>query len=163
MGDIASMTVGQLQLGYRKVEKIDIESVALNAFIKILDTNKSGIAVVAQNVFNQEEVVGNISASDLKNIGNAAELFSILYLPITSFLSRNTKTNHSFTNSSLNPPQIPPPLTVNTNNTLASVLWIFCLHKIHRIFVVDLDQQLIGVITPSDILRLFVSPEHFGI
>jgi len=152
LGNLGSMTVGQLQLGYRKVEKIDSLSVTINAFIKILETSKSGIAVVRQNAFEQEELIGNISASDLKDIGTSAELFALLYVPVISFLERKTGNK-----------TLPPPQAVSPSDTISSVLWNFFQSKVHRLFVVnpDLDEQLVGVITPNDVLKLFMSPEYF--
>jgi len=79
-----------------------------------LETSKSGIAVVRQNAFEQEELIGNISASDLTDIGSSAELFSLLYVPVISFLERKTGNK-----------TLPLPQAVTPSDTISSVLWTF--------------------------------------
>jgi len=148
MGNVSAETIEQLQIGYRDVVSVDPDLAVIQAFVKMVETRKSGIAVVQANEFDEMALIGNVSASDLKDIGYDGQLFSKLYIPVSTFLEMKTKYA-----------AVPPPLTVSPQESISHVLEQFHQHGIHRLYIVDTenDTSLLGVITPSDVLRLFAS------
>ena len=72
-----------------------------------------------------------------------AEYFMHLLLPVTQFL----KTQHSWK----------APVTVTLSSTLETVLLKLCWFRLHRVWIVDEENRPIGVITLTDVLKVFNS------
>jgi CBS domain-containing protein len=104
MGDIATMSVDDFRLGYGDVVTVNHNEKTINgthlderqigdcnssleidaAFLKMYKMNVSGVAVVDDS----DTVIGNISVSDLKDIGYGANMFRKLYVSCGTFLNR---------------------------------------------------------------------------
>jgi len=143
IGNIAVSTVGQLRLGYRKVHSITLETKVISAFRAMIENHVSGLAVLHDN-----EIVGNISASDIKELGFEFNLFSRLFVSIKEFFGENMK----------------PLQSVTPQTKFKDVVTLFLKNKVHRVYVVD-EKDVVGVITPSDILKCFQTKPHnpFGV
>jgi len=101
----------------------------------------SGIALV-----DNGRVVGNISSPDLRLvIKDVPESFAYLYLPVGRFLEKL---------ASKYPGQVRPDIiTVALESTIRDALRVFSEEKVFRIYVVDAERRLVGVIKLSDILE----------
>lgn len=73
--------------------------------------------------------------------GMRAENFTHLLLPVKQFL----KTQHSWK----------APVTVSLNTRLESVLYKLTWFRLHRLWIVDEDNKPVGVISLTDVLKLF--------
>jgi CBS domain-containing protein len=105
----------------------------------IRDRNVTGVAVVDEG----NTLVNDFSASDLK-LAYGEHLFDLLAHPLEEFLQRkNMKT----------------PIYVTPNTPLKNVLKVITEQQIHRIFVVDNKKYPKSVITLTDILKFFSSPD----
>jgi len=135
----AHKTINSLGLAIKEVHTINNDSAALRAFHSIIKLKVSGLAVVNE----QKIIIGNISASDLKNIGTGGESVGRLLLPLDQFLQLDGN---------------PMPLhSVTKDDTFAQVVEK-CVHtKSHRVFVVGSNCVPEGVISLSDILRTAVA------
>jgi len=143
MGNIAIMPISQLRLGYRQVYTVSLKSVTIDAFKYLLAMKVSSLAVV-----DDGKLVGNLSASDLKDIGYDMLLFGKLFLTVEEFLKQK-----------LDGSTMPPPLTVSPSTTMEQLLQMFADYSVHRFFVTD-GSTLLGVITPADIFSCFHSKPH---
>jgi len=135
-------TVAELRLGYKDVIAVHENDTAAQAFRLISDKRVQGIAVLDAN----DRLIGNISASDLKVIGHTAKLLPLLLVPLkefSSFIAPNET--------------IPGPVTVNPSNTIEEVFFKITVAKVHRAYVVNEQQKLLGVISLLDLLELFHS------
>lgn len=104
--------------------------------LELLSThNVGGIAIVD----DRHQITGSFSASDLR--GLKPDHFEFFKGTTSQFL-RNIKAYRA-------------PITCNPLSTLEEVLDTMQKEKLHRIFVVDENSHLRGVITLSDLLLLF--------
>jgi len=143
IGELASKTVDTFKLGYRDVIRVNHRRTILEAFLYMDGIGVSGIAVSDDN----DRLIGNISATDLRDIGFGAENFRILYSDCASFIEHKQKTN-----------KIPKLVAVNRDSTIKEVLDKFGGHHIHRVYVVEEDSNLpVGVISDGDIIALFAT------
>jgi CBS domain-containing protein len=141
MGDIATATVEDTKLGFCDLVTINKNERALNAFMKLYSYNLSGLAVVD----NTDTVIGNISVSDLKDIGYTASMFKRLNVTSGTFLNRKIEGGN-----------LPKLVSANRNSTIKEVLEMYKNNDIHRVYVVTAEfHKPLGVITLSDMLGLF--------
>jgi len=147
MGPLANKTVQELKLGLRHVHTVTNGTQALQAFKILIRESVSGVAIVDDD----NKVIGNISASDLKLIGYDMELYSKLFGTVADFV----KQKELFSNLSA------IPITTAPSSTFKEILELFEKHKVHRIYVVDDTKPLplVGVITQGDVLKCFASQD----
>jgi len=87
------------------------------------------------------KLVGNFSASDLRGIGS--EDYPNLLRPIKEYLSQ-----HNFKSLF--------PITCSASETLENVLCKMVATKVHRVWVVDSEKRLLGVVSITDVMRAFL-------
>jgi predicted transcriptional regulator len=134
LGIITKRTLKELGLDFGPVLAIPKGKPLIDAFSHIVETKFLGLAVIDE----KGKLVNNISASDVK--GLTKETFWNLNLPIEKVLNLQNKL---------------PPVTCNADTTLGQVLQKLVDYKIHRIFVVDKENQPTNVITLTTIMKLF--------
>jgi CBS domain-containing protein len=144
MGNLATSTIGQLRLGFKKVVTVDEDTKSLEAFTTLLNKEVSGLGVTSKD----GKLIGHLSASDLKDIGYDMLLFGKLFVSVGSFLKQK-----------LDGTSAPPPLTVSHNTTIKELLQDFISYGVHRFFIED-KGTLLGIISPIDVLRCFMTPKH---
>jgi len=101
----------------------------------------TGIAITN----DEDRIIGNISISDLKDIGSSAANFKKLYLDCGTFIEqRETGVN------------VPKLIWANRRSSIKEVLGQFKAHKIHRVYIIEPQSHMpVGVITTTDIISLF--------
>lgn len=133
-----SNTVSELKLGTQNVKTISIDALARDAFTLIRKEGVSAIGIVD----NEGRLLANLSATDLKLIGQDSAYFRLLNLPLNKLRDYAS---------------LPAPVTVRPQNSLAQVINSFNrIPLIHRVYVVDDEGKPIAIITPSDILAALV-------
>jgi len=141
MGDFTNMSVGQFQLGYKKVHRMHQSRRVIDIFLQMKNLGVSGLAIVNDEI----KLVGNISVSDLKDIGGNAQNFITLWADATTFInSREYGAN------------VPKLVYVTPHNTIKEVLSRLHTYGIHRVYVVENNTHYpIGVISCADIISFF--------
>jgi len=140
-GEIANLTIDQLHLGFKEVITINRTAKAFEAFLLIREKGISGVAVLDEN----ENLLGNISSSDLKHINYDSEIMIRLAQPIDTYLrSSNSK-------------EIPAPIVVTPQSTLHDLLTKMNLNKVHRIYLTNEHNKLMGVISQIDIVEILLN------
>lgn len=178
LGDVGNKSVTELGLHTEgeKVVTVDPHLPTLIAFEQMLHQGVSGAAVVAQT----GQMMANLSVSDLRCIH--PEHLSVLALPVAEFLalSHNTEylgfsrqTSESsehpfFAQLASRPAEAPGAdedeirlITCKRSSALIEVLKMMVDNRVHRVYIVDPDNkpcQVVGVITPSDVLTLLLAP-----
>jgi len=109
-----------------------------DAFNLLTEHCISGVAVIDEH----GSLVGNVSASDIKIIGPNATEYGQLLLPIKDLLPSSQAKSK--------------PIIVNLNHTVADVIKILSVEKIHRVFIIEKNDKLLGVISPVNLLELFL-------
>jgi CBS domain-containing protein len=141
--EIFSKKIENLKLGYKEVLNIQSNELAINAFKKIYENKVMGIAVIDNNT---GILIGNISASDLKFIGPDGSFLSRLFLPCIEYLTFIPQKDI-----------IPGPFCVLPSATIEEIILKLEITKSHRIYIIDSNQKLIGVITLTDILECILN------
>jgi len=143
-GKAAQKIVGDLKLGYKHVVTVTTNQLAINAFRSMTQHNVLGLAVVDQLGFP----VGNISARDLKGISGTADFWPALYLPVDKFLDLvGIKSMRPESNL----------ISCSPYDTLDKVLMLLTTNHIHRLFVVDEQGNLTGVIALYDVIQILLN------
>jgi len=142
MGVLSWQTVSNLKLGLRDVRSVTPDVIVMDALKLLVQYRVSALAVidVDRNLF------GNLSASDLKNIGYDMELYPKLFGTVGDFIRPQLQSAF--------------PVTVTLSTKFRDVLALFDKKKVHRLYVTSDEsaKNIVGVITPGDILKCFQSP-----
>jgi len=95
------------------------------------------------------QVVGNVSARDLRQLFLNPSIFRMISLPVRQFLNVVSTIEHE---------GMCPAITCRPRDTLAHIIEQLAASKIHRTYVCDSHGQLIRVISLTDIIDTFVQP-----
>jgi len=141
---LRSMPIGKLKLGYGNVISVKLNDKTLQAFKLMHDHQIGGVAVMDA----EKELIGNISVSDLKEIGYNGSMISSLYQSVEEFVNqKKTKKAKEV-------------LSVNPSTSFEEMIHLMVKEAIHRVYVVEpVSGVAIGVVSLSDILRA-VQAQH---
>jgi len=134
---VLQQEVESLHSDHKAVIKIK-NSEPTNKALKLMKQNNiNGVAVVDQ----QDRIVGNISASDLKSIKFDSTLMPTLRSPIQQFLQDRQKIIYS----------------VAPHSKIEEVMNSMISHRVHRMYVVDTNNHVLSCISQLDIVKLIAS------
>jgi len=133
-------TVEKLGLGTSAVISMSAKAKAIHAFFLMLYNRVSAVAIVSGN----GELVGNLSASDLRGLDQ--NTFTQLLMPVMEFV-KSVKRHRGL-------------ITCKKDSTLESVLSKLANNRVHRLWMVDDQNGPIGVVTLTDIMKLFSNREE---
>jgi len=148
LGSKANSTLEELGCAYKDVVKVKSDTITFEAF-KLIQTSKvSGVAVVDSD----DVIIGNLSASDLKilnSVGSEPNLsnFDSLFLPLQEVLGILVKLNEK---SGV--------ITCTPQTIFGELIQILAKERIHRVYCVDAAKHPVGVLSLSDICRVFLIP-----
>jgi len=136
--ELGVQTVQKLGLGLRDVISVSENTKTSTAFRTIAENGVSGIAVVDKN----DVLIGNISTRDLRAIKHDALFIKLLHLPVLEYLEASHKEYG-----------VPKLLVKSTlEDTYRTVMERIVENKVHRCYIVDKADKLLGVITLWDLL-----------
>jgi len=143
IGPITNIPIERLGLGNNPVIGIKHTEPAINAFLKIYQYNIGGVAV-----FNDEDkIIGNISISDLKDVGFSLDMFRKMFVKAKQFLYRKVEGA-----------DVPRVVWVSKQSSITELLNKFKQHWIHRIYMLDpKTRKAVDVISASDMISIFDS------
>jgi len=137
--DIASQTVQDLKLGYKEVLSIRSDAKAIEGFNTIYEKKVSGLAVVD----GTGKLVGNLSATDMRNVGADINFLSRVFKSTEEFLKLGPKGEQA----------LEKPICCKPTATVGEAVAELVSTKTHRIYVVDDNNVPIGVISLGDVLE----------
>lgn len=137
-------TLSDLKLVPREVRFVRGDIMVLLALQYMLNDRLSALPVLGKD----GRLMANLSASDLKGLGPSD--FHHLLRPTSEFLA------------AFNPKSLYP-LTCKATDTLEYVVLKFAATRIHRLWVIDDDQRLVGVLSLTDVMRPFLGMEPMDI
>jgi len=138
--DLASKTVKSLALANNEVISMSVSAQAIHAYYLMYFHKVSAVAITNSS----GALIANLSASDIK--GLTADHFPDLLLPVTDYLLAHQGA-------------LTRPTTCTPDSTLESVILKLSEHRIHRVWILESDESdspVIGVISLTDVIRLFV-------
>ncbi|KAF2071517.1 hypothetical protein CYY_007161 [Polysphondylium violaceum] len=139
---MGQQTIAQLNIINYDVISVRSDKGAQEAFKIIAEMGVSGVGIVDQD----NKLIGSINDSDLKLIKSHAQYLSLLYLPISQYLQVLEELK-------MKSKQI---LTFKETDCFKDVLENIVATKSHRLFLVDDDFKLKGVVSLQDILEKIV-------
>jgi len=127
-------TIGELNLGIRKVEKVLDSQIVVDAFKTIIDKKVSGLAVVDA----QGNLIGDVTATDLQRI--KSDSLHKFWLSVNEYLD----ISHSA-----------GPACVVSTTTVEDLVKKIIESKLHRVYIVNDKKEPIGVISLIDLIEYF--------
>jgi len=143
---IGSKTIEELHLVSKDVISINDHQRVVEAFKLMVIKKVSGVAVTDE----YGRLIGQISSSDIKNITPTIEMVYSLY-----------DLYHPYRKNLIEKFKVPEKtIIIGSGSTLNQVLETIVLYKLHRIFVIGMYNQAVGVITLTDIIKLLVANNY---
>ncbi|XP_042376679.1 SNF1-related protein kinase regulatory subunit gamma-1-like [Zingiber officinale] len=135
--------------------KVSEHQPVLKAFQLMREKGIGGLPVVDQS---GNKAIGNISIRDVQYLLTAPEIYND-YRSITAKNFLTAVRNHLVEHEEASP-MLHGVIKCNRNDTLQDVILRLDTEKIHRIYVVDEEENLQGVITLRDIISKLVHEPH---
>lgn len=129
---LVTNTVQNLGLGDKQGVKARTNTPLCEVFKLIANNRVSGVPILDDDGV----LVGNISASDIKLIGNKPTNLDVLKKSAGEFMVRRK------------------PIAVQASTTIQQVVALVTTERIHRVYVVDASGEYKGVISLVDVLSL---------
>jgi len=142
---LSHRTVAELGIGLGEIVRVNAKASAVDALRLLSENGVAGIAVVDDN----NHLIGNFSSTDLQHVTN--EKFRYLSLPVDEFLQMVDSERHVQMKCPMYTSK--EPLAVKLSSSIEAVLLKMSLEKVHRLYIVDSQMMLIGVITLTDIIQ----------
>ncbi|GMH01694.1 hypothetical protein Nepgr_003533 [Nepenthes gracilis] len=137
------------------VVSIQSNELILEAFKRMKDYQIGGLPVVEGP---KKRIVGNVSMRDIKYLLLKPELFSnFRQLKVKDFIDTIALQVEEAG-------RVVPPIVCRRDTTLSSVIHRLSNMSVHRIYVVDGEEdEVVGVITLRDVISCFIfePPNHF--
>jgi 5'-AMP-activated protein kinase regulatory gamma subunit len=148
-------TVKELNLGHTNDTTVPYavreDELAIDAFKQITDNGVSAVGILDSN---GNKLIGVLSASDLQ--GFLGEELHLLGSPVLQF-KQYAKQKLQSTNDVDNYSTLDPVIFCKNYDTLETVVDRFAKSHVHRIFVMDDDMRMTGVISLTDLFQLIHS------
>eukprot|EP00887_Chlorella_sp_A99_P000079 scaffold16.g79.t1 len=145
--------LGMVQ-GAAEVATVSAGTPVLAAFALMQRRGLSGVGVTAAE---GGPLISNLSSSDMR--GLTGDRFGALALPVGSYLCLMRLGGLSWDSEGrwAEVLQPLPVLSCRPSSTLKEVIRQLVDHNRHRVYVVDDSDRAVGVVTPTDVLRLITS------
>jgi CBS domain-containing protein len=144
LGSIVSDTLHELQMGYKPVISILKDNKVIEAFALMVKFRISAVCIVD----NTHSFVGNISVKDIQALTREKSLMKYLFMDAHEFVKH---IRHEIPTDSL---------TIQPSSTIATALARLHANKVHRLYVVNADKQIVGVVSLRDVLGLFAARDQ---
>eukprot|EP01129_Flabellula_baltica_P008971 TRINITY_DN35_c1_g1_i1.p1 TRINITY_DN35_c1_g1~~TRINITY_DN35_c1_g1_i1.p1 ORF type:complete len:299 (+),score=83.12 TRINITY_DN35_c1_g1_i1:41-937(+) len=136
--NIGNTAVGEIGLANVNVVTVNQSEPIRKAFQKITELSIQAVAVVDDD----DVLVGKISSQDIKHpFETNTDLFDFMETTISDYLAEET-TLHGFQ-------------SVHESETLDELVDLAVETGVHRVFIVDEERKLQGIISLTDIMKLF--------
>jgi len=136
ISQIISKKLSELGIKQKPVITISNETSALEGFKTMTVEKVPALAIVDNN----NRLVGNLSASDLRGI--TTKRIKKVVQPVTEFL----ETMHG---------ALREPITITLNDTLDTTMSRFVYEGVHRLWIVDEKKKPVGCVSLTDVFRIF--------
>jgi len=146
IGSKINKPVREMQHVFHMVYKIRRDDSVISGFNLMREKSVYGIAVVD----DADKLVGTLSVTDVKALYSDGQMFWRLFQTVGHFLDKLKKDY----NEKHNRTRIQ---TCKKDTTLKDVIFKLVDNKLHRLFIVDDDTKVIGIISLKDVLQEIIS------
>lgn len=161
LGKKSLSEIGLPRMKPDKVVKVDEDQPVLEAFQLMQTKGAGGVPVVAKG---SRRIVGNISMRDVQFLLVAPEIYKMCRsLTVKDFLEA-TGDYLARTSKDKDVPLLSRIITCTENEATRDVILKLDKHNIHRVYVVDEEGNVEGVVTMRDLISKFVVEplDYFG-
>jgi len=123
---------------------VDLNAMVFEAFELMIKNKISAVAITNE----RGQVVGVISATDVRRIGIHAHTLGVIFDSVAIFLEQI---------KDLNQCTLPEVVKVSTSDTLGIAITKMDDNQVHRVLVTDQDNKPISVLSMRDVLMVFLS------
>ncbi|XP_061338786.1 SNF1-related protein kinase regulatory subunit gamma-1-like [Gastrolobium bilobum] len=152
---IAERPISDMGLPFMSTDEvISIQSneLILEAFKQMRDNQIGGLPVVEGP---KKRIIGNLSIRDIRHLLLRPELFSnFRNLTVMDFMNKIVSTSQETG-------KVTRPITCKPDSTLQSVIHTLASQSIHRIYAVDGQNEVVGVITLRDVISCFITEPSY--
>eukprot|EP01130_Rhizamoeba_saxonica_P018913 TRINITY_DN9643_c0_g1_i1.p1 TRINITY_DN9643_c0_g1~~TRINITY_DN9643_c0_g1_i1.p1 ORF type:complete len:333 (+),score=58.80 TRINITY_DN9643_c0_g1_i1:51-1049(+) len=135
---IGQCSLSDLGFGPKEVISVNLDSQVKDAFLLIAENDINAVAVVD----SENRCVGKISNQDIKLAYDHGEaMFDLLSGTVEEYLDLRTSLHNH--------------VLLSFDSTLIETLGYIVENKVHRAFIQDENEKLVGIVSLTDILRLF--------
>eukprot|EP01094_Clydonella_sp_ATCC50884_P022059 TRINITY_DN4987_c0_g1_i2.p1 TRINITY_DN4987_c0_g1~~TRINITY_DN4987_c0_g1_i2.p1 ORF type:complete len:292 (-),score=130.73 TRINITY_DN4987_c0_g1_i2:876-1751(-) len=138
---IRSKTIEELEIFSSEVLTCSEKDRAVDVFAKMSRAGVSAIPILSE----EGTFSGCLSASDLKGIGKDCSNFARLGLPVLDYIApiRQENLKAKF-----------PAIGCNVHTPFERVIKKLDASRVHRVFITDDDNKIVGVVSLGDVLRV---------
>jgi CBS domain-containing protein len=147
--DDAKKTIEEMGFGKEKpVTAVGSDTVA-RVLMHVNAKRLSALPVVDK----EGKLIGNFSASDLKGLNR--KNLGILLMPVLEFLKKRAEPEDNFScERSLHP------LTLTKDSHIDDAIFKMVATRVHRLWVVDGQHKPVGVVSLTDLMKVFFPPKN---
>jgi len=145
LGAVVDLPLGEVGLANpKKMISVSVEAPAISAFQLITANRVGAVPVLGLG----GEVVGNISARDLRAVFTSPDLYAALFRPLSQFIAlvHGDQIDASA-----------PAITCRASHSLRHVIQQLTTSRIHRVYVVDDKSKLVSVVSLTDVISALVT------
>jgi 5'-AMP-activated protein kinase regulatory gamma subunit len=143
-GDVLEKTVMEAGIGSHFVQRVKISSTGLEAFRILVENKVSALPVVDEH----DRITGIVSSSDIRLLVSSKPSVE-LRLPLETFLE-HIRAGEG----------VPQRAVIgSTSDSVRDVITRIHSNRIHRLFLVDANDRVSGVISISDIFKYLITKE----
>eukprot|EP01101_Sappina_pedata_P000526 TRINITY_DN1065_c0_g1_i1.p1 TRINITY_DN1065_c0_g1~~TRINITY_DN1065_c0_g1_i1.p1 ORF type:complete len:340 (-),score=128.77 TRINITY_DN1065_c0_g1_i1:116-1090(-) len=144
--DETSFKVRDIEVGTSPVLSVSRDTSAIDAFIKLDNAKRTGLAVLDVS----GKLLGNISGRDLTLFVGKSFSYDVLEESVLSFLNK-VRANNVNDDCAVS-------ISCTLDDTLATVISKLAATGIHRIYITNADYTLARIISLTDVLRAVLIP-----
>ncbi|KAI4314202.1 hypothetical protein L6164_027135 [Bauhinia variegata] len=152
---IAASPISDLGLPFMSTDEIvsiQNNELILEAFKRMKDNHIGGLPVVEGP---RKRIVGSLSIRDVRYLLLRPELFSnFRKLTVADFMT-------TIVEATRETGRITHPITCKPDSTLGDVIHTLASHSIHRIYAVNENDDVMGVITLRDVITCFITEPSY--
>ncbi|KAI4328397.1 hypothetical protein L6164_020754 [Bauhinia variegata] len=152
---IAASPISELGLPFmspHEIISIQKDELVLEAFKRMKDNQIGGLPVVEGP---RKRIVGNLSIGDIRHLLLRPELFSnFRKLTVTDFMNTIVTATRQIG-------KVTQPITCKPNSTLGDVIHTLASQSVHRIYTINENDEVVGVITLRDVISCFITEPSY--
>jgi len=146
-------TVAELELGEKELITVHKDTSVISVLMRMNRALKRPVSAVPV-VDDTGRLIANFSASNLRELQKSN--FDSILLPVLPYLERIRHEERQRFHTTIQSMKSLHPMTCTLESTFQSVVFNLVTNRVHRLWLVDKEGKPVGVISMSDIFKVFL-------